>query len=222
MIPIHDESPKGYHSYTTYLLILANIFVFFVVQPKQTEGLRAFFMEFGLIPVQIFRNPGSFGNWTDMITSLFIHADTGHLFGNMIYLWIFGDNIEYRLGHLKFFFFYIIIGIMAAGLHVHLDQASPIPLVGASGAISGVLGAYLIAYPKNKISLLFIFMIVRVRALYVLGFWFLYQTFNALLIPADQQVSGIAWVAHISGFMSGLVIYLFLPKAVPDRKPFFE
>ncbi len=218
MIPIHDESPKGYHSYTTYILILGNIVIFFFVQPGQAEELRGFFLQYGLVPVQIFRNPGSFGNWTDLITSLFIHADPGHLFGNMIYLWIFGDNIEYRLGHLKFFFFYLIIGIMAAGLHVHLHQASSIPLVGASGAISGVLGAYLIAYPKNKITLLFIFMIIRVRALYVLGFWFLYQTFNAMMSSADQSASGIAWLAHISGFMSGLVIYLFLPKAVPDRK----
>jgi len=161
---------------------------------------------FGLVPSDVYLYK--------IISSMFLHGSWMHLIGNMAYLWIFGNNIEDYLGHIKFLIFYLFCGVCATLLHVFSDANSTIPVVGASGAISGILGAYLLLYPKAKVRLLVWFGIVtilRVKASIVLIFWFAYQFLSVL--KSTSQGGGVAWWAHIGGFIAGiLVIFLFRKK----------
>jgi membrane associated rhomboid family serine protease len=151
-----------------------------------------------------------------LFSSLFLHADFMHLAGNMIFLWIFGDNIEYAIGHFNYFIFYLLCGLAATFTHVFIDPTSTIPIIGASGAISGILGAYLIKFPKNKVTTLFIIVIfiriVKIRAVYLLGFWFLLQLLYGYLSLGSESGGGVAWFAHIGGFISGLILVNIFKK----------
>lgn len=210
MIPISDESQKGFFPFVNYLLIAANIAVYFFIQPSNIEAIRAFFNQFGLIPSQITQSPLEISGYVKIITSMFVHGDFWHLAGNMLYLWIFGDNIEYAIGHKRYLIFYLMVGIGAAVLQVAMNPNSTIPMVGASGAISGVLGAYLLKYPKNKVSILFFFIIiiriVKIKAVYVLLFWLLFQLYNGYIHMVPGAESGVAWFAHIGGFAAGFIL----------------
>jgi membrane associated rhomboid family serine protease len=142
---------------------------------------------------------------------MFLHADLMHLLGNMLYLWIFGDNIEYVLGHLRYFVFYIVVGAGAALMQVVFFPESQVPMIGASGAISGVLGAYLLKFPRNRVSILFFFFIIirviKVPAVLAISFWVLFQLYNVYFSAADQGVrGGVAWFAHLGGFISGFIL----------------
>jgi len=145
---------------------------------------------------------------------MFMHGGIMHLLGNMLYLWIFGDNIEYTIGHKRYLFFYLTVGIGAGLLQVFMNPASAIPMVGASGAISGVLGAYLLKYPKNKISILFFFIIfikiVKIPAMIVLSLWFLFQLYNGYFMAGSE--GGVAWFAHIGGFVVGFALIKIFEK----------
>lgn len=210
MIPISDESQKGFFPFINYFLIAANIAVYFFIQPSNIEAIRAFFNQFGLIPSQITQSPLEMSGYVKIITSMFVHGGFGHLAGNMLYLWIFGDNIEYAIGHKRYLIFYLMVGIGAAVLQVAMNPNSTIPMVGASGAISGVLGAYLLKYPKNKVSILFFFIIiirvVKIKAVYVLLFWLLFQLYNGYIHMVPGAESGVAWFAHIGGFAAGFIL----------------
>ncbi len=154
-----------------------------------------------------------------IFSSMFLHGSWMHLIGNMLYLWIFGNNIEDYLGHIKFLIFYLFCGICATLVHVFSDVNSTIPVIGASGAISGVLGAYLILYPRAKVKLLVWFVIVtvlRVRASIVLIFWFVYQFLS--VFKSSEEGGGVAWWAHIGGFIVGIVISFFLGKKKVIKK----
>ena len=147
--------------------------------------------------------------WGTVFTSMFIHGGFVHLIGNMMFLWVFGDNIEHRLGHVKYLLFYLGAGLAATWAQIGVDMDSQTPLVGASGAISGVIGAYLLTYPYNRVTTLVIFVfitVVRVPALYLLGFWFVLQLFNGLgsLGPAASG-AGVAYMAHVGGFVAGML-----------------
>jgi len=161
---------------------------------------------FGLVPSNIYTHK--------IFSSMFLHGSWMHLIGNMVYLWIFGNNIEDYLGHIKFLIFYLFCGLCATFIHIFSDLNSTIPVIGASGAISGVLGAYLLLYPKAKVKLLIWFGIVtilRVKASIVLIFWFIYQ-FLSVIRSSGGEGGGVAWWAHIGGFIAGVVIIHLMRK----------
>ena len=212
MIPIRDEGPKGHIPFVNILFIGLNIY-FFVIQPSVNAD--AYFEKYGLIPEKLMALPAylSHGDFTvlfSLFTSLFIHGGLAHIAFNMLYLWIFGDNIEYFQGHVGYFFFYLICGVAATMTQVMIDPTSTLPVIGASGAISGIMGGYLVKFPKNRVTTLFIFIIFirffRIRAVYLLGFWFLYQGFMGYSAYVSGQQGGVAWFAHIGGFISGMIL----------------
>lgn len=210
MIPIADESPRRYTPYINYLIIIANIVVYFY-QPSDLQGKRVFFNSFGLVPSSISHMPAEYVTYISIFSSMFIHADLFHLLGNMLYLWIFGDNIEYVLGHLRYLLFYVVVGIGAALMQVFFFPESKIPMIGASGAISGVLGAYLLKFPRNRVSILLFFFIfikvIKVPAVMAISLWIFFQLYNAYFSDvAVLEKGGVAWFAHIGGFISGFIL----------------
>ena len=148
-------------------------------------------------------------NWTTIFHSMFIHGGLVHFAGNMMFLWVFGDNIEDRLGHLKYFLFYLVAGVAAALSQLGFDPHSDVPMVGASGAVSGVMGAYLVLYPYNRVKALVVFYlitVVQLPAMYFLGFWFLLQVVNGLGVLGMSALVNVAFFAHIGGFLAGAVL----------------
>ena len=220
MIPIKDENPKGNVPVVNYILIIINILVFYK-QPSLLNDLKTFFNTFGVVPNELSHiithiKNGDYSVILTTITSIFIHGGLLHLIGNMLFLWIFGDNIEYHIGHIRYLIFYLSCGLIATLSQVAVDPNSTIPVVGASGAISGVMGAYLIKYPKNKVTVLFIFFIfirfIKIPAAYVLSFWFIYQMGHGLLSYGEPSLGGVAWFAHIGGFLGGLFLIKLIEK----------
>lgn len=206
MFPIRDHNPSGRVPFVTFALIGANvvIFVLYWTLLKSEMGLGRFFLEFGLVPARISHGEG-FGTF---LTSMFLHAGWMHLAGNMLFLWIFGDNMEEEMGHLGFLLFYLASGVAAAGAQYVADPASVIPMVGASGAIAGVMGGYLLMFPKARVDVFFFFVVffrvVPIPAFLVLGIWFAIQLGSGWATPADQ--GGVAYWAHAGGFLAGLAL----------------
>lgn len=217
MIPIYDENRPSKRPYINYMLIIINVIVFFFFFTQGFRTFKATIMEYGAIPALIL----SGRRLETLFTSMFIHADILHLLGNMLYLWIFGDNIEDVLGHVKYLIFYLVGGLFADLAHIASTllsfYTSPVyyviadlwtPAVGASGAISAVLGAYMLLYPNARIRtvVFYIFItIISVPAYYYLGFWFIYQLLMGV-ISLSGITSGVAFWAHIGGFVFGLMI----------------
>ena len=198
IIPLSDENPRQRTPLITIsIIILCTLIfisqIFFITDPS------SFFQRFGLIPARFL----SIG----LISSMFLHGGLLHLIGNMFFLWLFGDNVEDRFNRLGFFIFYLCCGLAASVLHSVLNWNSSIPTIGASGAISGIMGAYFVFYPTAKIKLFFIYKILRAPAFLYLGAWFLFQLMFGLIFKS-ADVSNIAWFAHIGGFVfGGLVAY---------------
>jgi len=225
MIPIKDDNPSYTFPLVTIFFILANIAVY-VYQITLGHTAQAFFYKFGTIPWEIThfqelsRLPANFHsqipNVLTLFTSMFIHGGILHLFGNMLYLWIFGDNVEALMGHVRFFFFYLLCGLIAVLSHIIIVPDSTLPMIGASGAISGVLGAYFIRFPRAKVHVLiflfFFIKIIRISALFVLGFWFVIQIFSGLGSLGPETDGGVAWFAHIGGFMAGMILVFFFER----------
>ncbi len=219
MIPIRDKNTTNTFPYVTIGIIVINVFMFLVELSFGTK-LDGFLMDYGVVPLKV-RYYSQIPDLTFMetffpfLSSMFLHGGVIHLIGNMWYLWIFGDNIEDTLGHFKYLCFYVLCGIIAFSVHVFFNSKSDIPCIGASGAIAGVLGAYMITYPYARvvtiIPLWFIWPIIELPALVVLGFWFVIQFFNgAVSIAASVSRGGVAWWAHIGGFISGISIFYIL------------
>ncbi len=222
MIPLRDDIPSKSFPVVTLSLIAANIIIFFFQISLGQNDALLFIYKTAVIPYEI-------TNLTDLqpyglvpppvtlLSSVFIHGGVLHLAGNMLYLWIFGDNIEDRLGHLRFLVFYFSAGAVASLVHVLTDPLSLTPVVGASGAIAGLLGAYMLLYPRAKIqTLIYFFVFVRfvwVPAIFFLGLWFLLQLLNS---TAGGQV---AWFAHIGGFVTGMAVVLLFGLRKPGKKP---
>ena len=206
MFPIRDHNPSGRTPYVTYALIAANIAVFLAYwYGLQSESaLGEFFYTWGLVPQVVL----SGHNLPSLITHMFLHGGWMHLAGNMLFLWIFGDNLEDLIGHAKFLAFYLLAGLAAAALQIAVDPASQAPMVGASGAIAGVLGGYLLLFPRARVDvviiLIIIFKVFPVRAWIMLCLWFGVQVFSGVTTPA--QDGGVAYFAHIGGFIAGLVL----------------
>ncbi|PTE22912.1 rhomboid family intramembrane serine protease [Cereibacter changlensis JA139] len=208
MFPIRDHNPSGRTPYVTYALIAANVVIFlgyWLVLPSE-EALNWFFFRFGLVPAAVTSGQG----WAGFLTSMFLHGGWMHLFGNMLFLYIFGDNLEDLMGHVGFLVFYLAAGLAAAAGQVLADPWSPLPMVGASGAIAGVMGGYLLLFPRAKVDVLIIFVIFfrifPIPAWIMLGLWFGLQLISGLSAPSDM--GGVAYWAHSGGFLAGLVFTL--------------
>jgi len=227
MIPLKDTIPSERYPIVTVLLILANISAFFY-EISLGRHLPQFVKFAGVVPArfldsQLHVSQGLLGRYFPIFTSLFLHGGWVHLLGNMLYLWVFADNIEGRLGHFKFPIFYLLCGLGASLAHIFANPTSTVPSIGASGAIAGILGAYSILYPKSTVITLvpifFFFQIVELPAFIFLGVWFLMQFFSGMLTLGlgTAQTAGIAWWAHIGGFLSG-IFFILLLKGKKQRK----
>jgi membrane associated rhomboid family serine protease len=227
LIPLRDENPSGSIARVTIGLIALNS-ALFVYELLLGSGLRDFMMQWGLVPERItlalqFGGEPIAPTALTLLTSMFLHGGWAHLIGNMWYLWIFGDNIEDRLGHARYLAFYLAGGLVAAVVQYLTQPGSGVPTVGASGAIAAVLGAYAVTFPRARVVTLIplfpFFPIVRLSALVVLGLWFVLQFFSgALSLAWGGRGGGVAWWAHIGGFAFGMIAMRLL---APRRRPSF-
>lgn len=214
MIPIRDNLYRKRFPLTTLVLISINVFIFLYQQTLPGRELERFYYEFGLVPAFIsepilaLRLGVGTGLLQPFFTSMFLHANWGHLLGNMWALWIFGDNVEDSLGKIRFLFFYLFTGLGAGLFHFFTNFYSLIPTIGASGAIAGVMGAFMILYPRARIvtlvPIIFFFTLVNIPAFIYLGIWFLSQLYFGTLTLGLGSAGGIAWWAHIGGFVLGI------------------
>jgi membrane associated rhomboid family serine protease len=223
MFPIGDDNhgSRGLPIVTLSLIVI-NVLVFFYQSTLDLEQLQEFIFRFGTIPLEIERGDDLY----TLLTSMFVHGGFAHIFGNMLFLWIFGDNIEQRFGSFLYLLFYLGTGLAASLAHVITNGGSEIPSVGASGAISGVMGAYILLYPRNRVRVfIWYWGIVYLPAFTFLGFWFLMQFFNGLMaLGVETAQSGVAFWAHIGGFVAGVVVAMILgslrPAPIPDPVEF--
>ncbi len=209
MFPIGDDNSDRHRlPFVTYLFIAANVGIFLL----ELQRGEAFIREWAFIPAEFAANPA--GEFQTIFSSMFMHAGWLHLIGNMVYLWIFGDNIEDRFGHLRFALFYILCGVVAIFAQMAMMPNSSIPNVGASGAIAGVLGAYLLMFPSGKVRFLTNFGVVTMPAILAIGLWFALQFLGLLSTASDvADKGGVAYMAHIGGFVAGFVLaLLFRPR----------
>ena len=218
MIPLKDTIPHKYTPFITYFLIIINIFIFLyeVVLPRML--LNKFFYIFGLVPAR-FSHPEwatfvglHFDNYWPFFTCMFLHGGWFHLISNMWSLWLFGDNVEDRFGHFGFLVFYLVSGLIASFTHYFFNMNAVVPVIGASGAIAGVMGAYFVMFPRSRILTLvpifFIPLFIEIPAVIFLGFWFFSQLISGTFsLVAFENASGIAWWAHIGGFVSGMFLH---------------
>ena len=208
MFPIRDHNPSHGTPFVVYALIALNVLIFFVQLPYMADdrALAKFWADRALYPVLVTDH----FSYTGILTSMFLHAGWMHIIGNMLFLWIFGDNLEDQMGHFGFLVFYLASGIAAAFAHVYSAPGSTVPTVGASGAIAGVMGGYLLMFPRAKVDILVIIVIfIRIFTLtawLMLGLWFALQVFSGLSTPLDG--GGVAFWAHAGGFVAGLVLAL--------------
>jgi membrane associated rhomboid family serine protease len=206
MFPIGDDnSSRRTVPLVTYALIVLNVLFFFV----ELSGGDAFIGKWAFVPSRFLANP--FGDFLTLISSMFMHAGWLHLGGNMLYLWIFGDNVEDRFGHARFIIFYLLCGLAATFAQLAFSVGSDIPNLGASGAIAGVLGAYILLFPQGKVRVLQGQRVVQVPALIVIGLWIVLQLFSSIgSIASTTQTGGVAYMAHVGGFAAGFVLtFLF-------------
>ncbi|PYQ14916.1 MAG: rhomboid family intramembrane serine protease [Acidobacteria bacterium] len=213
MIPVGDDKVQGGPpAVVNIALIILNVLAFFLELSRPQGALESFIMAWGVVPREYSAGhdlaptiPLPF--WTTLFTSMFLHGGWAHLGGNMLYLWIFGDNIEKVLGGIRYLIFYLVCGVAAAFAHIMSAPHSGVPTVGASGAISGVLGAYILLFPRNKVRVFTRGGIVAVPAFVMLGLWILIQFVNGVgAIARTEQTSGVAYMAHIGGFVAGMIL----------------
>ncbi|HSP86498.1 MAG TPA: rhomboid family intramembrane serine protease [Ignavibacteriaceae bacterium] len=248
MLPIGDDNrDRTTTPYINYLIIIANILVFLLLQDFGTNEI--FTYAFSLVPEEITTGedivtddrllvdpitgqqlqvtglqPTPFSVYFTFISSMFMHGSLAHIFGNMLFLFIFGDNIEHRLGHFRYLIFYLLSGILATVAHIivtySFDGNPLIPTLGASGAISGILGAYLILYPTRRVSVILFYFVTHVPAIIAIGLWFVFQIINGIGVLGTQE-GGVAYGAHIGGFIAGmLMIGLFIIGRKKSRLSF--
>ena len=237
MIPLGDaDIQRRTFPYVTVALVLVNVVVFVYEFTLGDLEQNVFILKNGLIPAELtsgnefesarlsffdvvdIKSP--FGTWATVFTSMFLHGGIMHIIGNMLFLWVFGGNLEDRLGHVKFLVFYLAAGFAAAMAQVGIDMDSQVPMVGASGAIAGVLGAYLLLYPFSRINTLFIFIfitVVPVPAVLVLGLWFVLELFKGVgSLGVETIGGGVAYFAHVGGFVAGLLMMAFYKKLIRE------
>ena len=216
MIPLRDVIPSRSTPYLTVTIIALNAiaWLYELILPRQE--LNVFLQQFGVVP--------AYFAFPTLISSMFLHGSWSHVLGNMWYLWIFGDNVEDRLGHGRFLFFYLLCGIVAAVGQIVVDPESTLPTIGASGAIAGVMGAYFVLYPRSRvltlIPLIIFWEVIELPAIFLLGFWFLMQLFSAGAIAVTASThggGGVAFMAHVAGFVAGVIGVFALRKPEPSN-----
>jgi len=231
MFPLRDTVPSSRFPVVTVGIIIVNVLVFLLELSKGTSGLERFFYDWGVVPCYFtgrclsrLRTPSYLqANYLTLLSSMFLHGGWMHIIGNMWSLWIFGDNVEDRMGRVGFLCFYLLSGLAAGALHIAFNTSSRVPTVGASGAIAGVMGAYLLLFPHATVITLvplFIFLqTVELPAVVFLGLWFLMNLWSGIVgsLVAHTQAGGVAWWAHIGGFLVGLLWALPLRRRVPRR-----
>jgi len=214
MFPLYDTVRSRKFPLVNLLLIAANILAFLYELQMSSGALQKFIFTWGLIPAHLINNPTS--TWITIFTAMFLHGGWFHILSNMWVLFIFGDNVEASLGRTRYLIFYLLSGTSAALLQSYILPTSQVPMIGASGAIAGVLGAYLVLFPRSRIASLvpifFIFTIVEIPAALFLLFWFASQLFSGWMAIQGGGSSGIAWWAHIGGFIFGLIMVSFFRK----------
>src|SRR2546427_431348 len=214
MIPLRDVIPSRTTPYITVTIIVLNAIAWFFELSMGERQLTEFLYFYGVVPAAF--------SWPTLITSMLLHGSWSHVIGNMWYLWIFGDNVEDRLGHGRFIVFYLLCGMAAAIGQTVMDPTSLLPTIGASGAIAGVMGAYFVLYPRSRLLTLipWIFIqIVEIPAIVLLGFWFLMQFLSAgaIAVTANTHGGGVAFAAHVAGFVVGMVGVFVFRKPQVDR-----
>jgi membrane associated rhomboid family serine protease len=213
MFPIgDDDSSRRIFPLVTYILIALNVLFFFV----ELSGGDAFIEKWAFVPSRFLANPE--GDFLTLFSSMFMHAGWVHLGGNMLYLWIFGDNVEDRFGHIKFTFFYVLCGLAATFAQLAFSAGSNLPNLGASGAIAGVLGAYILLFPQGRVRVLQGQQVIQVPALIVIGLWIVLQLFSGIgSIDSAAQMGGVAYMAHIGGFLAGFLLTFLLRGKRPAQ-----
>lgn len=220
MIPLKDEHPSGSVPVLMIGILLANVGIFVYAWLLGDIGFHVFTARYGAIPFEIIHgidaiSPTPFPIYLTLLSSMFMHGGILYLGGNMLYLWIFGNNIEAVLGRARFLFFYLFCGVIATLSHVISEPESTIPMVGASGAIAGILGGYLAAFPGTRILVLVFYFVLRVPALIVLGGWFVIQLLNA---SSASNTNDVAWFAHIAGFVVGYMLMRQWKNKIPAKR----
>ena len=232
MFPIHDENPIKIIPYVTYAFMAACIAAFLWQFSQSSSAQNDIVYALGVTPAVIFdhrelpENLVWVPEYVTVFTSMFLHGGWMHLIGNMLYLWVFGNNIESAMGHLRYINFYLVCGVAAVLAQALPDTDSVVPMIGASGAISGVLGAYLLLYPKARVTIIVPILIIiktfKVPAMFVLGGWFVMQLVSSVL-ARGQEGGGVAFGAHIGGFIAGmLLVYFFKRREVKLQIPFLH
>lgn len=209
-IPLKDNNPSRSYPVVNITLILVNVVVFFYQYALPDRAFKAFVLANSTIPARI---PAFFAGhlgfeaaFLPLLTSMFLHAGFLHIAGNMLFLWIFGDNVEDFFGHFTYLFFYLVCGIGAGLLHIFFNLGSTVPALGASGAISGVMGAYMLLYPRERILTLVFIFLVPIPAVFILGSWFLLQFLAGINALGASASGGVAVWAHVGGFLLGMLL----------------
>ena len=219
MIPLYDTVHSRKFPLINLMLIVANVLAFLYELQLEPSSLEHFIFTWGLIPANLIKDPTS--AWITIFTAMFLHGGWFHILSNMWFLFIFGDNVEARIGGIRYLIFYLFSGAAAGLLQTYILPASQVPMIGASGAIAGVLGAYLILFPRSRIASLvpifFIFTIVEIPAMLFLIFWFVSQLYSGLFAIQGGGGSGIAWWAHIGGFAFGVIMVFFFRRRATHR-----
>ena len=217
MIPLRDVIPSRTTPYVTVAIIILNALAWLFEVSMPRENLTVFLQVWGVVPAAFIP--------MTLVSAMFLHGSWSHVIGNMWYLWIFGDNVEDRLGHGRFIFFYLLCGVVASLGQIQLDPGSTLPMIGASGAIAGVMGAYFVLYPQSRvltlIPLIIFWEIVELPAIMLLGFWFLMQLFSAGAIAVTATTGGgsggVAFMAHVAGFVVGMIgVLVFRKRQRPE------
>ncbi|HUN15274.1 MAG TPA: rhomboid family intramembrane serine protease [Saprospiraceae bacterium] len=223
IFPIGDQQIEGgYKPLFTYSLIVMNVLVFFYEISLPVDVTELFVFFYGAIPVEILSGQ----DWFTLFSCMFLHGGWMHLIGNMLFLWVFADNIEAVIGTFNFLLFYILGGLVASVVHIFFNPYSEVPMVGASGAISAVLGAYLIMFPASQIRVLILifFRSFYIPAIFFLGFWIIQQMFAGIgsLGVNEQNSGGVAWWAHIGGFLFGIAAGFIAKKSYRNKYKYVE
>ena len=219
MFPLYDTVRSRKFPLITVALIAANVLAFLYELQLGPSALESFIFTWGLRPAQLTGDPS--GAWITIFTAMFLHGGWFHLLSNMWFLYLFGDNVEARMGAGRYLIFYLLSGVAAVLLQTYIMPGSAVPMIGASGAIAGILGAYLISFPRSRIAslvpILFIFTIVEIPAVIFLVFWFILQVYSGLFAMQGASASGIAWWAHIGGFVFGVIMVSFFARRTTYR-----
>jgi membrane associated rhomboid family serine protease len=215
-IPLKDLNPRRTFPFVNVLLILTNFVVFFYEMDLKLTAPRSVFNAFLItnatiparLPAFLAGHQGFATAFFPLLASMFLHGSFMHILGNMLFLWIFGDNVEDYFGHLGYLLFYLFCGVGSGLVHIFFNWGSSVPALGASGAISGVMGAYLILYPRARVLTLVLVFLVEIPAVLILVYWFLIQFFQGIGSLGSTATGGVAWWAHIGGFLLGMIVTL--------------